>query len=106
MIDGTAAGAAPRTVDAESDPDLFFGLRGAGAHLGIVTSFRLKLYPVSAQIPTSLLVYPVGRAKELYPWWLRWLAECPKEIESSLVFLAAHNDKEAVVMVASKGRAF
>ena len=104
MVDGLAAAdAPPRTVDAESDPELFFGLRGAGAHLGIVTSFRLQLHPVSEQIPMSLLVYPIGRSNEVYLWWRRWLTGCPKEVESCLVFSAAHNGKEAVVMVASKG---
>lgn len=107
MIDGVAAGEAPpRTVDAESDPDLFFGLRGAGAHLGIVTSFRLKLHPVSAQLPTSLLVYPVGKAKELYRWWRRWFLACPREVQSTMVFGAAQEGKEAVVMIANKGKIF
>ncbi|KAI0204444.1 FAD binding domain-containing protein [Astrocystis sublimbata] len=44
----TADGAL-RTVTAESDPDLFWGLRGAAANLGIVTSATLKSSPASPE---------------------------------------------------------
>lgn len=36
-----------RDVTAASDPDLFWGLRGAGPNLGIVTSAVVKSYPAS-----------------------------------------------------------
>ncbi|KID93252.1 FAD binding domain-containing protein, partial [Metarhizium majus ARSEF 297] len=36
-----------RNVTASSDPDLFWGLRGAGPNLGIVTSAVVKTYPAT-----------------------------------------------------------
>ncbi|KAI2625152.1 FAD binding domain-containing protein [Xylaria nigripes] len=36
-----------QTVTAESDPDLFWGLRGAGPNLGIVTSATVEAHPAS-----------------------------------------------------------
>ena len=33
-------------VNAETDPDLFWALRGAGANFGVTTSFEAKLHPV------------------------------------------------------------
>jgi FAD/FMN-containing dehydrogenase len=35
-----------RTVDAEHEPELFWGLRGGGGNLGIATRFTLRLQPV------------------------------------------------------------
>lgn len=105
MIDGLAEwDTAPRTVDSNTEPDLFFGLLGAGAHLAIVLSFKLRLHPVSARLPSSMLVYPLGRAKELSHWWRRWQKGCPKEIQTSMVFEAAKEGKEAVVKVSSRGQ--
>lgn len=40
-----------RTVTASSDPNLFWGLRGAGPNLGVVTSAVVKAYPA---IPADL----------------------------------------------------
>lgn len=34
-----------RTIDAKSDPDLWWALRGAGHNFGIVTSVTAKIYP-------------------------------------------------------------
>lgn len=33
-------------VDAQTDPDLFWALRGAGANFGVTTSFEAKLHPL------------------------------------------------------------
>jgi FAD/FMN-containing dehydrogenase len=52
------------TASADENADLFWGLRGAGANFGVVTSFEYRLHPVG-QVLGGMLVYPVERAKEV-----------------------------------------
>jgi FAD/FMN-containing dehydrogenase len=49
----------------DENPDLFWGLRGAGANFGIVTSFEFRLHPLDPVITAGAVVHPVERAGEL-----------------------------------------
>ncbi|KAJ3106988.1 hypothetical protein HDU96_008042 [Phlyctochytrium bullatum] len=47
-----------RNVNAQSDPDLFWALRGAGGgNFGIVTSFTFNIYQVSSQLSIYQVTY-------------------------------------------------
>eukprot|EP00798_Chlamydomonas_sp_ICE-L_P012291 gene12291-15447_t len=46
-------------VTQESDPELFWGLCGAGAFLGVVTEFHFKLRPVPNMLPFIDIQFPV-----------------------------------------------
>ncbi|MBB4904558.1 FAD-binding oxidoreductase [Actinophytocola algeriensis] len=46
-----------RVVDEESDPELFWAIRGAGANFGVVTRFRFRLQELST-VYAGLLVLP------------------------------------------------
>ena len=52
-------------ADAGGEPELFWGLRGAGANFGIATSFELRLHPVGPLVLAGIAVYPVERAREV-----------------------------------------
>lgn len=52
----TADGAI-RTVDATSDPDLFWAIRGGGGNIGVATRFRFQLHPVPSVVG-GILVLP------------------------------------------------
>jgi FAD/FMN-containing dehydrogenase len=45
--------------------DLFWGMRGAGANFGIVTSFEFQLHPFDGVITHGAVVHPIARAREL-----------------------------------------
>lgn len=49
------------TVDADSDPELFWGLRGGGGNLGIVTRFSTRLHPVQRFLGGAIAL-PLTRA--------------------------------------------
>ena len=61
-------------VSAEEHPELFWGLRGAGANFGIVTSFEFRLHPLDHPITFGAVTHPLDRARELAALW-RDLAE-------------------------------
>ena len=52
-------------ASADENPDLFWGLRGAGANFGIVTGFHFRLHPLEREITHGAVVHPVERATEL-----------------------------------------
>ena len=53
-----------RRVDADSDPELFWALRGGGGDFGIVTALEFELLPI-AEVFAGALFFPVERASEV-----------------------------------------
>lgn len=49
-------------ADAETEPELFWGLRGGGGNFGIVTSFTYRLHPVGPIVYGGPLFWPVEQA--------------------------------------------
>jgi hypothetical protein len=49
----------------DENPDLFWGLRGAGPNFGVATSFRFRLHPMDGTITFGSVVHPIERAREL-----------------------------------------
>jgi FAD/FMN-containing dehydrogenase len=58
----------------EENPELFWGLRGAGPNFGIATSFEFRLHPLEHAITFGTVEHPIERAHELAALW-RDLAE-------------------------------
>ena len=56
-----------RLVRASEDeqPDLFWGMRGAGANFGIVTAFEFRLHPFEGTVTHGAVIHPVERAQAL-----------------------------------------
>ena len=50
------------TASADENSDLFWGLRGAGANLGIVTRFDYRLHPIG-QVLGGMVVYPMSNGR-------------------------------------------
>ncbi|MER7012740.1 FAD-binding protein [Saccharopolyspora sp. NPDC000359] len=65
-----------RRVDAESDPELLWALRGGGGGFGVVTCLEIDLFPVSAVI-TGAAFWPGALADRLLSAWLSWAADAP-----------------------------
>jgi FAD/FMN-containing dehydrogenase len=78
----TADGEA-RTVGAESDPDLFWALRGGGGGYAIVTALHLELLPI-AEAYAGALLFPAELAADGLRAYVEWSATVPEEVGSMI----------------------
>jgi FAD/FMN-containing dehydrogenase len=72
----TADGARLR-VDDESEPELFFGLRGGGGNFGIVSEFEFRLHPVSRRAHVVELFFAIEEAAPVLRGWRDLNATAP-----------------------------
>jgi FAD/FMN-containing dehydrogenase len=49
----------------QEQPELFWGMRGAGANFGIVTAFEFRLHPFDGGVTHGSVIHPVERAEAL-----------------------------------------
>ncbi len=74
------------TASDETNPDLFWAARGAGANFGVATSFRYRLHPL-AGVLGGLIIHPRERAKDFVAFYEDFLHGTPDELDTTLAFL-------------------
>ncbi|RFA28577.1 hypothetical protein CAI21_12000 [Alkalilimnicola ehrlichii] len=79
----TAQGKSLR-VSADTEPELFWGLRGGGGNFGVVTRIGFRLHPVE-RVVAGPLVFPLQAAHRILPLARDWLEAAPDE--ASLIAL-------------------
>lgn len=73
-------------IDAEHHPDLYWAARGSGpGFFAAVTAFHLKLYARPAVCGSSLYVYPLEAAEDIYPWARSISAAVDRRVELQIV---------------------
>jgi FAD/FMN-containing dehydrogenase len=75
----------------EEHPDLFWGMRGAGANFGIVTAFEFDLAPVGPSITRGALTYPGTRVSDVIEVFAE-VVSAPDELMVSLAIGRASAD--------------
>ncbi len=85
-IELVTADGEPRTVDADSDPDLFWALRGGGGGYAIVTALHLDLVPI-ADIYAGALLFPAEAGADAVRSYRDWAAQLPDEVFSIVRFV-------------------
>ena len=78
-----------RRASRDEHADLFWAIRGAGANLGVVTSFTLRLHAVGPAVYGGLIAWPFERAEEILRAYRALTAEAPRELAVWLMFLRA-----------------
>jgi FAD/FMN-containing dehydrogenase len=68
-------------VDRDSEPDLFWALRGGGGNFGVVTAIEFGLFPIT-EVYAGILWFPVDRAGEILAEWRAWTDGLPDETTS------------------------
>ncbi len=73
----------------EENADLFWGVRGAGANLGVVTSFTFALHEVGPTVVGGLIAWPFDRVDEILTAYRTLTDEAPRELAVWLLLLHA-----------------
>jgi hypothetical protein len=82
-FDVVTADGQPRLVSAGEHPDLFWGMRGGGSGLAVVTGMTVRLYPVET-VYGGNLIYPAELANEVLRRWREWIKTVPDEMTSAV----------------------
>ena len=94
----TADGRVVRASEDEN-PELFWGMRGAGANFGIVTSFEFLLHPFAGQVTHGTVTHPIERAVELADRYHELVEEGPDELWTSFGMGIGRDGRGPVVSV-------
>lgn len=65
---------------ADVNSDLFWGLRGAGQNLGVVTSLEFQLHEVGPQVLGGQIIYPFDEAERMLRAYDDFMADAPDDL--------------------------
>ncbi len=67
-------------ASADSNPDLYWALRGGGGNFGVVTSFTYRLHEVGPEVLSGQIVYPIEDAEKALRAYRQVTANAPDEL--------------------------
>ncbi|MCT4351953.1 FAD-binding oxidoreductase [Streptomyces sp. Je 1-79] len=73
------------TASARHEPELFWGLRGAGGNFGVVTEFEFRLNPVGPTVLAGPILWPVEEAPHVLAFYRDWITGVPDELTTIVV---------------------
>jgi FAD/FMN-containing dehydrogenase len=69
-----------RRASRDENADLFWAVRGAGANLGVVTSFTFRLHQVGPTVFGGIIAWPFERADEFLRMYRTLTTDGPREL--------------------------
>jgi FAD/FMN-containing dehydrogenase len=88
-VELVTAGGDQIRVDADSEPELFWGLRGGGGNFGIATAFEFRLHPVGPIILGGPIFWPIEEMPKVLRFLREFAPEAPDELGITLSIAAA-----------------
>jgi hypothetical protein len=85
-IEAVTADGQQRRIDGDSEPDLFWALRGGGGCFAIVTAIEVDLVPVT-EVFGGTVIYPAALGLDGLRAYRDWAAQAPEEVSSIVRFL-------------------
>ena len=76
-------------VDAETEPELFWGLRGGGGNFGIATALEYDLHPVGPLVLGGPVFWSYAGAPKVLRFLRDFIPEAPDELGITLSMMAA-----------------
>ncbi len=94
-----------RQVEASqnSNPDLFWAIRGGGGNFGVVTAFEYRLHPVS-EVLAGALIYPPRRIAELLQAYVKFTQTAPDEMSAAGLVLPSEQGPRFQMLVGYCGQ--
>jgi FAD/FMN-containing dehydrogenase len=81
-----------RTASAETNPDLFWAIRGGGGNFGVVTSFTFRLHPLGPVVAFAGVFYPVAATAEVLRGYREYFAQAPDEVSAEALSITMPAD--------------
>ncbi|RKD95890.1 FAD-binding oxidoreductase [Halopiger aswanensis] len=78
-VDVVTADGRVRTASEDENADLFWGIRGSGGALGVVTSFEFDCYEVGPEVAVLFAWFHADDTDAVFERYLEWTAEGPRE---------------------------
>jgi hypothetical protein len=79
-VELVTAGGEPVRASASENPDLFWGVRGAGGNFGIVTEFEFRLHRVGPTVLAGPVFWPIEESPRLLRFYREWIADAPDDL--------------------------
>ncbi len=76
-------------VDADREPELFWGLRGGGGNFGIATALEYRLHPVGPLVLGGPVFWPIDDAPAVLRFLREFAPEAPDELGVALTIMNA-----------------
>ena len=76
-------------ADAESEPELFWGLRGGGGNFGIATAFEYRLHEVGPIVLGGPIFWPLEEMPRVLRFLRDYASEAPDELGITLAIMPA-----------------
>jgi FAD binding domain/Berberine and berberine like len=76
-----------RTVTAseEENPELFWGVRGAGGNFGVVTEFEFRMNPLGPEVLAGAVLWRIEDSSEVLRFYRDWIEDVPDELTTIIV---------------------
>ena len=94
----TADGRVVRASETE-EPELFWGIRGAGWNFGIVTAFELGLHPFGPDLHRGVRTYPLAAALEVWNVFEDYALTAPDAVSMIYGIYPGEDGGEPIVVV-------
>jgi hypothetical protein len=87
-----------RRISADSEPDLFWAIRGGGGNFGVVTEFEYELHPFERTVLSGMIVWPIAQAREVLDFYGDWQAGLSDDLYAGPAMMTMPDGQGVIAM--------